>query len=77
MSTNLTSSPAIHSAKATILLVDDEPHILELCRMYLEAEGFRTASAADGKEALVMARKVNPDLVVLDLMLPELDGGSV
>ncbi len=66
-----------NTAKATILLVDDEPHILELCRMYLEAEGFRTASAADGKEALVMARKVNPDLVVLDLMLPELDGWSV
>ncbi len=77
MSTNLTSSPANHTAKATILLVDDEPHILELCRMYLEAEGFRTASAADGKEALVMARKVNPDLVVLDLMLPEMDGWSV
>ena len=83
MSTVTTSSTANHaafstsSAKATVLLVDDEPHILELCRMYLEAEGFRTASAADGKEALLMARKVNPDLVVLDLMLPGLDGWSV
>ncbi len=75
--THAPAASATTSAKATILLVDDEPHILELCRMYLEAEGFRTASAADGKEALVMARKVNPDLVVLDLMLPELDGWSV
>ena len=73
----LTGAAPTSSARATILLVDDEPHILELCRMYLEAEGFNTASAQDGQEALALARQVNPDLVVLDLMLPELDGWSV
>jgi DNA-binding response OmpR family regulator len=62
---------------ATILLVDDEVHILELCRMYLETEGFRTISAQDGNAALEMARTERPDLVVLDLMLPGLDGWSV
>lgn len=63
--------------RQTVLLVDDEAHILELCRMYLEAEGFRTISAQDGNGALEMARSRRPDLVVLDLMLPGMDGWSV
>jgi DNA-binding response OmpR family regulator len=60
-----------------ILLVDDEPNIIELARMYLEQEGFRIETAADGKAALEAVRTVRPALVVLDIMLPELDGWDV
>jgi DNA-binding response OmpR family regulator len=60
-----------------LLLVDDEPNIIELAQVYLEREGFRTISAANGKEALESVEKHRPDLVVLDLMLPEIDGLEV
>jgi DNA-binding response OmpR family regulator len=60
-----------------ILLVDDEPHILQLARMYLEREGFRVEVVGDGNAALESTTKLNPDLIVLDLMLPELDGLEV
>jgi DNA-binding response OmpR family regulator len=60
-----------------ILLVDDEPHILELARLYLERDGFRVTSAADGHAALERAERDNPALMVLDLMLPGLDGYEV
>ncbi|MFV1949365.1 MAG: response regulator transcription factor [Anaerolineales bacterium] len=60
-----------------ILLVDDEPNIIELAQLYLEREGFRTVSAADGQAALVAVDKHRPDLIVLDLMLPEIDGLEV
>lgn len=60
-----------------ILLVDDEPHIIELARLYLERDGFQTISAADGKSALEAVQKHRPALVVLDLMLPEIDGLEV
>jgi len=60
-----------------ILLVDDEPNIIELARMYLEQEGFRIETAGDGKAALEAVRTVRPALVVLDIMLPELDGWDV
>ncbi len=61
----------------TILLVDDEPSIIQLARMYLEREGFHTASAADGEKALEAAGRLRPALMVLDLMLPKLDGFEV
>lgn len=61
----------------TILLVDDEQHIIDLAKMYLEQEGFRTASATDGVTALRRILNDKPSLVVLDLMLPELDGWEV
>ncbi|NLF51167.1 MAG: response regulator transcription factor [Leptolinea sp.] len=64
-------------ADELILLVDDEPNIIQLARMYLEREGYRFISAADGKEAMEMIRTKKPDLVVLDVMLPELDGLEV
>lgn len=64
-------------ADELILLVDDEPNIIQLARMYLEREGYRIISAADGKEAMEMIRTKKPDLVVLDVMLPELDGLEV
>ncbi len=60
-----------------ILLVDDEPHILGLARMYLEREGYQVFSAQDGATALDLIREKRPDLVVLDLMLPEVDGFEV
>jgi len=61
----------------TVLVVDDEPKIVQLTRDYLEHAGFRVASAADGREALVSFRRDAPDLVVLDLGLPTLDGLDV
>jgi DNA-binding response OmpR family regulator len=63
--------------KETILVVDDERHIVELARMYLEQAGYRVESASDGQEALTCARHLRPALVVLDLMLPGLDGWEI
>lgn len=60
-----------------ILLVDDEPSIIELARMYLEREGFRIQSAQDGQSALETVTRARPALVVLDVMLPKLDGFEV
>jgi len=62
---------------ATILVVDDEPGIVKQARDYLERTGFRVVSAADGQAALVKARAQRPDLVVLDLSLPGMDGLDV
>jgi two-component system alkaline phosphatase synthesis response regulator PhoP len=64
-------------AHELILLVDDEPHIIELASMYLEQEGFRTINAGDGLAALKRIGTDDPALIVLDLMLPELDGWEV
>ena len=61
----------------TILVVDDEPKITQLVRDYLERAGFVVRSACDGPEALMRARTDRPDLVVLDLGLPGLDGFDV
>ncbi|MCA1717868.1 MAG: response regulator transcription factor [Actinobacteria bacterium] len=63
--------------KRTILVVDDEPKLVEVIRAYLECDGYRVVSAGDGREALESFRKDRPDLVVLDLMLPEIDGIEV
>jgi two-component system alkaline phosphatase synthesis response regulator PhoP len=64
-------------AKETILVVDDERNIVELAKMYLEQAGYRVDSASDGQEALTRARHRHPALVVLDLMLPGIDGWEV
>src|SRR5438128_12051864 len=64
-------------AVATILVVDDEPRIVQLVRDYLEHGGFTVLTAADGASALRTARTGRPDLVVLDLSLPRLDGLDV
>jgi two-component system, OmpR family, alkaline phosphatase synthesis response regulator PhoP len=61
----------------TILVVDDEPKIVQLVRDYLERAGFAVRSAGDGKTALLLARTEKPDLLVLDLGLPGLDGLDV
>ncbi len=60
-----------------ILLVDDEPHIIELASLYLKQDGFRVISAGDGLAALERVARDNPALMVLDLMLPRLDGWEV
>ena len=60
-----------------ILLVDDEPSIIQLSQMYLEREGFRIDSVRDGESALSAVERLHPALVVLDVMLPKLDGFEV
>ncbi|MBI5292308.1 MAG: response regulator transcription factor [Chloroflexi bacterium] len=61
----------------TILVIDDEPKIVEICRDYLTAAGFEVITAGDGPGGLAMARRQRPDLIVLDLMLPGMDGLDV
>lgn len=61
----------------TILVIDDEPKIVQLVRAYLEKEGFQVADAPDGARALEVFRACRPDLIVLDLMLPNIDGVEV
>ena len=60
-----------------ILVVDDEPKVARLARDYLEKNGFRVVTAADGQSALTTARREKPDLIILDLMLPIMDGREV
>jgi two-component system, OmpR family, alkaline phosphatase synthesis response regulator PhoP len=64
-------------AASTVLVVDDEQRLRDLVRSYLEHEGFAVRTAPDGVSALDLARQHAPDLVVLDLMLPGLDGLEV
>lgn len=61
----------------TVLIVDDAPNIVELLRMYLEGDGYATLVATDGPAAVEVHRKHRPDLVILDLMLPGMDGFEV
>ena len=61
----------------TILVVDDEKNIVQLARLYLQNEGYRVETASDGKQALDRAKSVHPDLIVLDIMMPEMDGLTV
>jgi len=60
-----------------ILIVDDDENICELLRLYLEKDGFKTIVATDGEEALQSVSKYTPDLILLDIMLPKLDGWQV
>jgi two-component system alkaline phosphatase synthesis response regulator PhoP len=60
-----------------ILVVDDEPRIAEICRDFLQQAGFKVITASNGADALAIARTKQPDLVVLDLGLPKLDGLDV
>jgi two-component system KDP operon response regulator KdpE len=62
---------------AKILVVDDEPHVVRLAEANLRAAGYEVVSAADGRTALAMAERELPDLIILDIMLPSLDGYEV
>ena len=61
----------------TVLVVEDDPKIVNLLGLYLKREGFNVASAADGREALEAATRIRPSLIILDLMLPHMDGVEV
>jgi DNA-binding response OmpR family regulator len=65
------------SERFRILLVDDEPSIVKMVGKRLEVEGFDVLIATDGQEGLTQARSVSPDLIVLDLMLPKMNGYEV
>ena len=65
------------SEKPRILLVDDEPSIVKIVGKRLEVEGFDVLVAVDGQDALVKARAAHPDLIILDVMLPKLNGYEV
>jgi two-component system OmpR family response regulator len=69
-------NPAI-KGQINILIVDDEKSIVDFIRMGLEAEGYNVYSAFDGNEAIEEAKKVNPHIVILDIMLPGMDGYEV
>jgi CheY-like chemotaxis protein len=65
------------SSKPTILIVDDEPHNRKLLQALLHPEGYLTESAASGEQALAMAAAHPPDLILLDIMMPGMDGHTV
>lgn len=63
--------------KATVLVVDDEPHVVKLVKANLELSGYKILTAADGEQALQTVQSESPDLVILDIMLPKMDGYEV
>lgn len=67
----------VNMARTKILVVDDDRKIVDLVRAYLEKDGYRVLTAYDGLQALDLARQKRPDLIVLDLMLPGVDGLDV
>ena len=67
----------INKSPGTILIVDDEASIRHVTRAYLEHEGFRVVCVDNGQEAVTIAKELQPDLIILDLMLPGMDGMEV
>ena len=65
------------SEKKRILVVEDEEAMVDLVKMRLEANGYEVITAYDGQEGLDKARKLEPDLIILDLMLPKMDGYKI
>ena len=61
----------------TILIVDDEKQLVSLVKLHMEMAGYEVLSAKDGEEALEIVRKESPDLIILDLMIPKIDGWEV
>ena len=60
-----------------ILCIEDEPQMIDLIRLILETGGYRVVAAQGGEEGLEMMRSERPDLILLDIMMPEMDGGDV
>lgn len=65
------------SVKATILLVDDEPDIIDFLKYNLEKANYRVFAANDGEEGIALTKQYNPDLIILDVMMPKMDGMEV
>lgn len=65
------------NSERTILVIDDEPGIIEIVEANLEGDGFKVVSASNGKEGLEKLKSEKPELVVLDVMMPEMDGWEV
>lgn len=65
------------SDRRRVLVVDDEPDVLLLCRVNLEFEGYEVMEAADGVEAMTRVRERRPDVILLDVMMPRMDGWQV
>ena len=63
--------------KHTLLIVEDDPDTSEMLRVYFEAQGYRVVTAADGQEGLKKCRMEPPDLILLDVRLPDIDGFEV
>ena len=63
--------------RTKILIVDDDAHLLTTLTDFLRFEGFEVLNAADGKQALALLRTVRPDVILLDVMMPGMDGGEV
>ena len=72
-----TLAPTGDNAQPVILAADDDPDILELVTFRLERSGYTVLQARDGEEALSLARQARPDLAVLDVMMPKMDGFEV
>jgi two-component system, OmpR family, alkaline phosphatase synthesis response regulator PhoP len=64
-------------AEHTVMVVDDDPNALDIVRTFLESKGYTVATARDGNEALSMLEEVRPALVLLDVMMPGMDGWEV
>jgi two-component system alkaline phosphatase synthesis response regulator PhoP len=65
------------SSRGRVLVVDDEPDLVRVLEFGLRASGYTVESASDGQEGLKKAREIKPDVILLDLMLPKLDGYKV
>lgn len=72
--TKIAIAPYMNSHIKTVLLVDDEPNILVPLEFLVKQEGYRALTASNGRQALRVMEKVRPDLVLLDVMMPEMDG---
>ncbi|HEX8905406.1 MAG TPA: response regulator [Longimicrobiaceae bacterium] len=68
---------AAEESKGTILVVDDNPDNVEILRAFLESRGYAVAVASEGREALAQMEQVRPELVLLDVMMPGMDGWQV
>jgi CheY-like chemotaxis protein len=74
MMTASSNASPLRSNAPTVLIVDDEPAIVDLLSQLLEDEGYRVASAGDGQDAWEIASELRPDLVIADVMMPRMDG---
>lgn len=77
MQNTVTNTNTYDDSKKKILIVDDEPSIQDLLVFNLEKEGYKTITASDGEEGISLALSQNPDLILLDVMLPKADGLTV